>query len=106
MNWYAGRSVYLWGQKSDGTNVFEERVVAFAAQSESDAEIKARAEAEAYCHSRRDVTYERHPELILYLLDDVALADGAEVWSEMFEARESLVQFYATRYLRYEYHPE
>ena len=32
MAWYAIRSVYLFGVKEDGTNVFEERVVAFEAE--------------------------------------------------------------------------
>lgn len=106
MNWYAVRSVYLWGQKSDGTNVFEERVVALSAPSESEALVKARAEAEAYRVQRRDVSYERHPQFVLYRLDGGATSDGAEVWSEMFESYESLQQFYASRYERYEYHAE
>ena len=106
MNWYAVRSVYLWGQKSDGTSVFEERVVAFTAASEDEAWVKVHAEAEAYRLERTDVTYERHPSGVMYQLDEGAASDGAEVWSEMFEANETLELFYANRYGRYDYEPE
>ena len=37
---------------------------------------------------------------------EVRWTDGAEVWSEMFESRLSLFDFYARRYTEYDYHPD
>ena len=106
MKWYAIRTVYFWGQKSDRKNVFEERVVAFKAQSEEKAYEKAREESEAYASKRKDRKYEIYPERVGYRLDEKSLIDGYEVWSEMFESDESLEEFYKNRYLNYEYHPD
>lgn len=48
MPWYAMRTVYLFGTKPNGTNVFEERVVCFDAQTWSEAHAHAKTEAEEY----------------------------------------------------------
>jgi hypothetical protein len=96
----------MWGQKTDGTNVFEERVVAFKALSDQEAFEKAKIEAKEYSKEREDGEYECYPEQVLYLLDEEELIDGYEVWSEMFEAKLSLNEFYDNRYSQYEYHPE
>jgi hypothetical protein len=57
MTWYGIRTVYCWGQKSDGKNVFEERVVAFSGASHDEAFDKAKKEATAYSTERRDIRY-------------------------------------------------
>ncbi len=106
MNWYAIRTVYLWGQKSDGTNVFEERVIAFQTNTDHEALAKAKDEASVYSKEREDIQYQVHPDQISYRLDDEPLIDGYEVWSEMFESNESLSEFYINRYTKYEYHPD
>jgi hypothetical protein len=106
MKWYAIRTVYMWGQKADGANVFEERVVAFNALSDQEAFEKAKIEAKEYSKEREDREYEYYPEQVSYLLDEEELIDGYEVWSEMFEAKQSLNEFYENRYTKYEYHPE
>ena len=41
-----------------------------------------------------------------YRQDDEPLIDGYEVWSALFEARQSLAEFYAARYAAYKYHPD
>jgi len=101
--WFAIRSVYLFGQKTDGTNVFEERIVCFEAESADKAHEKARAESLQYAEVNN---LEVHPTRDAYEQDGDALIDGYEVWSELHESRESLQEFFANRYGRYEYHPE
>src|SRR5689334_19331914 len=103
MAWFAIRSVYLFGQKSDGMNVFEERVVCFEAENWEAAHTKAKAESEQYASDNR---FEVFPERDGYEQIGDALIDGYEVWSILLESRESLAEFYATRYTKYDYHPE
>jgi hypothetical protein len=103
MAWFGIRSVYFWGQKSDGTNVFEERVVCFEAPTADEAHAKARRESERYA---ADNGYTAHPEQEGYEQDGDTLIDGYEVWSLLLESRESLAEFYAARYLKYDYQPE
>jgi hypothetical protein len=102
MPWYAIRTVYLFGQKPDGTNVFEERVVAFEAASWDEANAKGDAESTAYADANG---FEAHPEQSGYEQDGAALVDGYEVWSELFEARLGLEEFYQQRYAAYDFEP-
>ena len=60
MTWYTIRTVYCWGQKSDGKNVFEERVVAFSGTSYEEALNKANQEATAYSTESRDIRSQGH----------------------------------------------
>lgn len=103
MAWYAIRTVYLFGQKPDGTNVFEERVVAFEAASWDEANAKGDAESTAYAEANG---FESHPEQSGYEQDGSALIDGYEVWSELFEAKVDLESFYRQRYEAYAFEPE
>lgn len=102
MNWYAIRTIYLFGSKADGTNVFEERVVCFSASTWDEAFSKARAESQAYAEAN---DYEAHPDQSGYEQDGDDLIDGYEVWSELFEARLDLQAFYERRYSVYKYSP-
>ena len=95
MPWYAIRTVYLFGQKADGSNVFEERVVCFQAASWDEANAKADAESSRYAEANG---FEAHPEQSGYELDAATLVDGHEVWSEMFQSREDLPAFYRQHY--------
>ena len=106
MAWYAVRTLYLWGQKADGINVFEERVVAFSAETDTDVFAKAQHEADVYAQNADGSGYEIYPQQISYQLDEGDLIDGHEVWSQLFEGYESLDEFYQNRYAQYEYHPE
>jgi hypothetical protein len=106
MTWYAIRTVYCWGPRSDGKNVFEERIVAFSGLSSDEAFEKAQQEATVYATARHDIRYESHPEQVSYELKDPGWVDGLEIWSQMFESDESLEQFYENRYSKYDYHPE
>ena len=103
LSWYAIRSVYLFGVKEDGTNIFEERVVAFEAESWDEAHEKARAEADEYAEANE---LEAHSEQIGYEQDGVPLIDGYELWSELYESAEPLAAFYERRYSTYDYTPD
>jgi hypothetical protein len=103
MAWFGIRSVYLFGKKSDGTNIFEERIVCFEAESADEAFAKAEAESERYAQANG---FEAFPEREAYEQDGDRLIDGYEVWSVLFESRESLADFYAARYGKYDYRPE
>src|SRR3954447_483672 len=103
MGWFAVRSVYHFAEKSDGTNVFEERVVCFVADSFDEAMAKAERESERYAAVNG---FEVHGDRVGYEQDGDPLIDGYEVWSEMAESRDPLAAYYETRYLRYDYHPE
>ena len=103
MRWFAVRSVYLCRTRPDGTNIFEERVVGFSAESADDAHEKAFAEADAYAASNKFVAYDEQRS---YEQDGDPLIDGYELWSQLFESKLSLDDFYAARYSGYEYHPD
>ncbi|HEX9953506.1 MAG TPA: DUF4288 domain-containing protein, partial [Rubricoccaceae bacterium] len=76
MPWFAIRTVYHFGVKDNGTDVFEERVVCFEAASWDEAHDKAHEESERYA---REGEVEAHPAQEGYELDDGALIDGHEV---------------------------
>jgi hypothetical protein len=103
MPWFAIRTVYHFGVKKDGTNVFEERVVCFEADSSAQAHEKAQVEADAYASKHN---YLKHPEQSGYQQDGTPQVDGYEVWSELFQSREPLKKFYAKRYETYLYTPD
>ncbi len=100
MNWYAIRSVYLFGTKEDGTNVFEERIVCFEAATVEEAFEKSDVERESYASA---INIEMHPDQHSYTLDGDKLIDGYEVWSQLFESKDSLDTFFENRYTKYEY---
>ena len=101
--WFGVRSVYLFGKKKDGTNVFEERVVAFCAKSSDEVFAKAEREAQAYAASNK---LEWHPFQIACFQAGDPLIDGCEIWSELYESSENLQSFVKSRYEKYEYHPD
>lgn len=103
MAWYGVRTIYHWGEKSDGMSVFEERVVVFEANSADEAHSKATSETKVYSEGKAWIV---HPDQVSYEQDGQQLIDGYEVWSELFEARCSLEEFYDRRYSQFQYHPE
>jgi hypothetical protein len=103
MLWFAVQSLYFCRRKSDGTSIFEERVVVFEAESAAEAFEKAERESDQYA---RVNDFKAHPVQEGYEQDGEPLIDGYEVWSVMLEARVSLEEFYESRYARYDYHPE
>lgn len=102
MSWYAIRTVYWFGRKEDGTNVFEERVVGFSASSWEEAHRKGDAESDEYAEANN---FEAHPEQSGYEQDGDPLIDGYELWSELFESPLSLAEFYERRYAAFLYTP-
>nr|WP_315487440.1 hypothetical protein [uncultured Undibacterium sp.] len=103
MAWYGIRNIYHFGVKSDGVNIFEERIVCFEANSEEEAHIKGLKEANEYALSN---DFEVGLEQYAYMQDGDALIDGYEVYSQLFESTQSLEEFYANRYERYQHYPE
>ena len=103
VKWFGIRSVYFFGQKKDGTNIFEERVVVFSASTEEEAFAKAEEEAKLYAAAN---DMEWHPVQIAYELEGGPLVEGYEVWSELFESSEDLPSFVKSRYENYEFHPD
>jgi hypothetical protein len=98
--WFGIRSVFFWGTRADGMNIFEERTCVFSGASIDDAFVKSEKEADAYadfigavCHSWQEAYYQ----------DGDALIDGYEVWSQLFEFKGDLEEFYQLRYARFEY---
>ena len=89
MPWFAIRTVYHFSTKVDGTNVFEERVVSFEAANFEEAHRKADAESDTYARQNKFIA---HPEQSAYQQDGLTQIDGCEIWSELFESRESLEQ--------------
>jgi hypothetical protein len=103
VKWFGIRSVYLFGQKKDGTNIFEERVVVFSATTEEEAFAKAEEEAEQYAGAN-DMA--RHPVQVAFEQEGSPLIEGYEVWSELYESSEDLQTFVKSRYENYEFHPD
>ena len=101
--WFGIRTIFLFGQKQDGTNIFEERVVVFSAGTEEEAFSKAEQEAEQYAAANEMEWYPWH---IACNLEDAPLIDGYEVWSELLESSDDLQSFVETRYQKYEFHPD
>ena len=101
--WYGIRSIFLFGRKKDGTNVFEERVVVFSGITVERAFAKAQREADKYAKA---LQMKRHWSMEGYTQDGDDLIDGYEVWSVLYESRESLNDFVRTRYGKYRYHPD
>lgn len=101
--WYGIRSIFLFGRKKDGTNVFEERIVVFSGITVERAFAKAKKEAENYA---KVLNMKMHPYMEAYTQDGDALIDGYEVWSVLYESRETLSSFFKTKYRKYEYHPD
>jgi len=101
--WYGIRSVFLFGRKKDGTNVFEERVVVFSGVTVERAFAKAKKEAENYA---KVLNMKMYPYMEAYTQDGDDLIDGYEVWSVLYESRETLALFFKTKYQKYEYHPD
>lgn len=106
MNWYAVRTIFQFGKKRDGTNVFEERIVVFEAENPGDAFKKAELEANRYARTDNKEGFKIHPDMELYEQDGEPLIDGYEVWSQLFETRDDMNDFFAERYTKYAYHPD
>jgi len=100
MNWYAARTIYLFGIKDSGLNIFEERIVCFEASDSVAAHVKAQIESEDYASSNG---FEAHPEQYIYRQDGEKLIDCYELWSELYESDENLEFFYNDRYRKYLY---
>jgi hypothetical protein len=102
MPWFGVRSLYHFGVKPDGRNIFEERVVCFEGSSFDEAQDKAHLECETYA---KDHGFTWFPKTVAYEQDGDKLIQGYEVWSELYESNETLDSFWRSRYSRFEYHP-
>ena len=103
MEWYATRSVYHFGTKENGKNIFEERIVCFEASNFEEANAKAAKESKKYAI---DNEFEVHDEQLTYKQDGEPLIDGYELWSELYESDKLLNEFYEDRYKKYVYNSD
>lgn len=103
IDWFGIRTVYHFGKKNDGTNVYEERVCIFSGENDDEAFEKARREADGYA---KDLNLIWHFQQEAYIQDGNPLIDGYEVFSELFEFDGDLKTFYEERYTRYTYTPD
>jgi hypothetical protein len=102
MEWFAIRSLYLFGIDEFGNNVFEERIVSICAKDFTQAHIKGRLEAEEYASNNK---FEMHSEQLVYKQDGKQLIDGYELWSVLYQSKLTLNNFYKSHYLKYVYTP-
>ena len=105
-DWYGVRSVFHMFMKESGVNVFEERVVCFEAASYEELFEKSAREAERYARGDGSMGASAHPDQISYQIDaesGAKLVDGLELWSQLFEFRGTLEEFYSKRYDVYEF---
>lgn len=103
MDWFGIRTIYHSGRKVDGTNLFEERICVFSGKDWDEAFEKAAREADAYAS---DLKLSWHTLQEAYQQDGESLIDGYEVFSQMFEFKGDLDQFFQERYGRFEYKPD
>jgi len=106
MNWYAIRSIFHFGKKENGLNIFEERIVVFCGKDKMEAFDKSEKETTVYANNEANKDFAVHSDMELYQQDGDPLIDGYEVWSQLFESTESLDDFFKNRYKKYEYHPD
>ena len=106
MEWFAVRSIFLFGKKRDGKNIIEERITVFEAEDPDAAFEKAAQEAEEYAKNEEREDFEIFAEMELYRQDGDPLIDGYEVWSQLFETHEDMATFFKNRYDKYEYTPD
>lgn len=104
VGWFAVRTVFTFGKKPDGKNIFEERIVCFRAEEVDQALDKAAEEAATYADENDLI--EIHDESVAYVQDGDALIDGYELWSMLYESELSLDEFYERRYSRFTYTPD
>lgn len=113
--WYGIRTIYHFGKKKAGTNLFEERVCVFSGKTWDEAFAKAQAEAGTYSKGlgeSQPLKLEWHPVQESYLLDDFldepppAIVEAYEVWSQVFEFDGDLAAFVEARYARFHYRPD
>jgi hypothetical protein len=102
-SWFAVRSLFHFGVENDGANIFEECIVVFSGENYDEAFQKAEKESERYAKTNN---FAVHPHMESYQQDGDDLIDGYEVWSEMYQSRLSLAEFFVERYEKYEYVPE
>jgi len=100
--WYAIRSTFCVGVKDD-SNVYEERIVVFRAESIEEAFSKAKIEAKQY---ESESGFEWIGQLDSYhIFDPEEISEGREVWSEYQESRLGTDAFLKEKYEKFTYHP-
>ena len=103
MPWFAVRSVFKFGEKSNGKSIYEERIVCFNSGDVDEALAKAESESEAYA---KTLGFYVVGDLMAYEQDGEALIDGYELFSQLFESEAAPEEFYRDRYADYRYIPE
>ncbi len=103
ISWFGVPTLYRFGAKVDGTNLFEERIVVFSATTPQEALSKTEWEADEYAAFN---SLQRHAWVEAYEQDGDSLIDGDEVWSDLFAAAMDLETFVRSRDDEYRYRPD
>lgn len=104
MPWFSIRAVYMHERRSDGTGMFEERMLLFRA---SDAKHAcALAENESRHYLQLNPTFQRVGEWIAFAvrLDGEEL-NGSEIWSGLSSSDMAPEEYYKRRYTDFELEP-
>jgi hypothetical protein len=91
VEWFAVRSIFRFGEKSDGKTIYEERIVGFSGANAHVALAKAEAESELYA---KESGFQLVGDLMAYEQDGEPLIDGYELFSQLFESDDSPEDFF------------
>ena len=95
----------MHGPQSDGTGIFEERIILFRA---SDAESAcALAETESRRYLQLNPTFQRVGEWIAFAIRlDGEELNGSEIWSGLSSSDMAQQEYYKRRYTDFEFQPD
>ena len=102
MPWFSIRAVYMHERQSDGTGIFEERILLFRA---SDTERAcALAENESRRYLQLNPTFQRVGEWIVFAIRlDGEELNGSEIWSGLSSSDMGQQEYYKRRYTDFEF---
>jgi hypothetical protein len=105
MTWYSIRAVYAHGSDSDGSVIFEERIVLFRADDVERA--FALAETESGQYLQLNPTFQRIGEWVAFeIAGGLSDLNKAEIWSGLSRSELSPERFYEQRYTAGELQPD
>ncbi len=104
--WFAVRTIYKFGKKKNGRNIYEERIVTFSGINLDEIWHKAEIEANEYSLHLRYNGKLKYITTMAYLQDGDKLIDGYEVWSCQYESNYPIRKFIKQKYDVFEYNPD
>ena len=105
MPWFSIRAVYMHERQSDGTGIFEERILLFRASDAERACALAENESRRYLQLNR--TFQRVGEWIAFAIrPDGEELNGSEIWSGLSSSDMTPEEYYKRRYIDFEFQPD